>query len=132
ITPTLQATRPHKNESGDKSPHSRLPVLVAYHDVRPRHSREGVEAAFEDQVGQLAHVAEIALAGPLAGELAAQVLAENVGGCNRRLVALSCRQGGYEDHYHVLHALGKFGHAALAVRQLELVFAHDAAQLDRR
>ena len=64
-------------------------------------------------------VAEVTVARPFAGVLAAQVLAEHVRGGDGGFVFLLMAPQGRDHHHHrLLHALRQLGHAALAVGQL--------------
>src|SRR3984957_2168207 len=66
-----------------------LPPSVFHHNLLPRHAGQILEAAGDDLVGQLAHVAEIAVRRALARQLAAQVLAQNVRRRDRDLLLLA-------------------------------------------
>src|SRR5262245_4706020 len=104
--------------------------LVSHQDLLVRHAGNGLEAAGQDHVRQLAAVAEVAVGGPPARVLAPQVLAEDVRRCHRRLVLLPVApQRRHQDRHQVLHPLRQFRHAALPVGQLQLVLHHRLTQL---
>src|SRR5947208_211014 len=55
-----------------------LLVLIPHENFPARHPGQGFEPTRDDQIRQLPRVAEIAIARPTAGELAAQILTQHI------------------------------------------------------
>src|SRR5262245_19700809 len=106
-------------------------LLVAHEDFFAMYARELLEAALDDHVSQLAGVAEVAVARRSARELAAQVLADEIGGRHVGLVLSTCGQRRYHDRNRVLNPRRGIRHATLPVGELQLMLAQDAGDIER-
>lgn len=111
---------------------SRGLLLIRHQDFIGFDAGDGFELAVGDRFAERGYLAEVLVRGAAAEKFLMKLLAHDVSGVLYDRVELACTvHAGRENGDKVLAALRELGHAALAVGQLQLKFAHGVGDFER-